>query len=73
MGIPMDDDDLGIDTEDVEVDGSDPITKFLEYIPLPRSKAKVSKEIDERKVTLYTPLLPDKIILKDSAWGRFQC
>ena len=58
----MDDEDLGIDTEDIEVEGFDPITKFPEYVPPCRGKAKVPKEIDESKATLYTPLLPDKIV-----------
>ena len=31
--IPMDDEDLGIDVEEVEAHGVDPITQFPAYIP----------------------------------------
>jgi len=32
--ILIDDEDLGVEVEDVEVEGSNPITKFSEYVPL---------------------------------------
>ena len=48
----MDDEDLGIDVEEVEAQGFDPITRFLEYVPLHKGKSKVPKDIDESKVPL---------------------
>ena len=43
---------------EVETHGVDPITWLLEYVPLLKGKAKVSKDIDERKSSLQTPFLP---------------
>jgi len=65
----MDHDDLGIDTEEIEVEGSDPITKFPKYVPPHRGKAKVPKDIGESKVTLYTPLLLEKIVFEGLQLG----
>ena len=31
--IPMDDEDVGMETKDVKIVGSDPITKLPEYVP----------------------------------------
>lgn len=47
--------------EDIDIEGFDPTSKLPEYIPPRRGKAKVPKNIDERKVTLHTSLLPNKI------------
>ena len=58
----MDDENLGVEVEEVEVEGFDPITRLPEYVPRCKGKTKTPKDIDESKVTLYTPLLPDKII-----------
>lgn len=58
----MDDEDVGIDIEEVEAQGADPITQFPEYVPLCKGKAKVPKDIDKSKVPLQTPLLPYEII-----------
>jgi len=48
--------------EDVEMEvetlGADPLTKLPAYVPLQKGKAKVSKDIDESKSSLQTPLLP---------------
>ena len=57
--IPVDDEDVGVETKDVEIEGSNTITKFPVYVPLRRGKTKVLKDIDESKVTLHTPLFPD--------------
>jgi len=48
--------------EDIDVEGSDPISKVPEYIPLLRGKTKFLKDIDGTKVTLHTPLLPNQFI-----------
>lgn len=68
--IPMDDEDIVMGTEDVEVERSDPISKLPEYIPLCRGKTKVSKDIDESKVTLHTPLLLEKIVFEGLHLGH---
>jgi len=52
---------MRIDTEHVEVEVFDLIIEFCEYVPPCRGKAKVPKNIEKSKVTLYTPLLSDKI------------
>lgn len=66
----MDDEDLGVEVEDVELEGSNPITKFPEYIPPCKGKTKVWKDIDERKVTLHIPLLLDEIVSEGPRLGR---
>lgn len=68
--IPMDDEDIAMETEDVEVEGSEPISKLSEYIPLHRGEMKVPKDIDESKVTLHTPLLPEQIVFEGSHLGH---
>jgi len=50
--IPMDDEDVGIYVEEVEAQGTNPITQLLEYIPPCKGKAKVPKDIDESKTPL---------------------
>ena len=67
--IPMDDEDLGVEVEEVEVEGADPITKLPEYVPQCKGKTKVPKDIDESKVTLHTPLLPDEIVFEGPCLG----
>lgn len=62
--IPMDDEDVGVDVEEVEARGANPITWLPEYVPLRKGKAKVLKYIDERKTPLQTPLLPDEIVFE---------
>ena len=66
----MDDEDLGVEVEEVEVKGFDPITKLLRYIPLRKGKTKVPKDIDESKVALDTPLLLDEIVFERPHLGR---
>lgn len=39
-----------------------PPTKLLAYVPSWKGNAKVTKDLDETKISLYTPLLPDNII-----------
>lgn len=68
--ILMDDEDLGIDVEEVEAQRANPITRLLEYIPLHKGKTKAPKDIDESKVPLQTPLLPDEIIFEELHLGR---
>lgn len=69
--ILMDDEDMEVEVEHVEVKGSNPITKFPEYIPPCKGKTKVSKDIDERKVALHIPLLLDEIFFKGQCLGWF--
>lgn len=63
-----------VDEEDVEMgvetQGADPITRLLEYVPPLKGKAKVLKDIDERKSSLQTPLLPDDIVFEGPHLGR---
>lgn len=67
--ILMDDEDVGVKMEDVEIEGSDPITKLLEYVPPHRGKPRLPKDIDESKVTLHTTLLLDQIVFKGPCLG----
>jgi len=60
--ILMDDEDFGVEVEEVEIEGFDVITKFPEYIHPRKGMIKVPKDINENKVTLHTPLLPDEIV-----------
>lgn len=60
----MNDEDLAMEVEDIEVKGSHPITKFPEYVPQHEGKTNVPKEIDESKVTLHIPLLPEEIFFE---------
>lgn len=53
-----------MEVEDVEVEGSDPITKFPEYVPPCKGKTKVPKDTDERKIALHIPLLLDEIVFE---------
>lgn len=58
--IQMDDEDVGVDLEEVEAQGVDPITQLPEYVPPQKGKAKVSKDINESNTPLQTPLLSDE-------------
>lgn len=60
----MDCEDFGMEMEDVEIVGSDPITKLPKYIPPCKGKTKVPKDIDKSKVALYTPLFLDQIMFE---------
>jgi len=66
----MEDEDLGVEVEDVEVEGSNPITKFPKYAPLCKDKTKVSKYTDKSKLALHIPLLLDKIVFEGPCLGR---
>ena len=55
---------------EVETQGVDPITRMLEYIPLCKGKAKVSKDIDESKSSLETSLLLDDIVFEGAHLRR---
>jgi len=48
-------------TEDIDAEGIEPITKFLEYIPPRKGKMKVSNDPDSEQFIIHTPLLPEKI------------
>ena len=54
---------------DVDVEGSDPISKPAKDIPPRRGKAKVPKGIDESKVTLNKPLFPNQIVFDRACLG----
>ena len=59
--IPMDDEDVGVEIEEISAQGTDPITRFPEYVPPRKPKSKVPKDIDESNTPLQTPPLPDEI------------
>lgn len=48
-------------TKDIDVDGVDPITKFIDYIRLRKGKTKVTKDLDTKKFISHTPLLRENI------------
>lgn len=62
----MDDEDVGMEVEEVEAQDVDPITRFLEYVPSWKPKSKVPNYIDESKTSLETPLLLDEIAFDGS-------
>ena len=68
--IPMDDEDVGVEMEDVEIEGFDSIIKLPEYILPRRDKSKVPKDIHESKVTLHTPLLPNQVVFEGPCLGH---
>lgn len=55
-------------TENIDIEGVDPISKLPEYIPLHQGKVKALKDPDEAKFLLNTPLLRENITLKVHAW-----
>lgn len=59
--IPMDDEDVGVQVEEVEAQCVDTITQLPEYVPPSKPKTKVPKDIDENKTPLQ--LLYFRIIL----------
>jgi len=65
----MDDEDVGIDVEEVEAQGFHHITWLPEYVPPRKGKTKVPKDIDESKVPLQTPLLLDEIVFEGLCLG----
>lgn len=67
----MDDEDVGIDMEEVVAQGAEPITPLPNYVPPRKGKNKVPKGNDERKVPLQTHLLSNEIVFEDRAWGGF--
>lgn len=67
----MDDEDMGVEVEDVEVKSTYPITKLPKYVPLRKGKTKVLKDIDESKVALHIPLLPNEIVFEGPFLGWF--
>ena len=58
-----------VEEEDVEMEvetlGANPLTRIPAYFPPQKGKSKVPKDIDERKSSLPTLLIPDDIILKE--------
>jgi len=66
----MDHEDIAVETKDVDIEGLDPISKLPKYIPPRRGKTKVPKDIDESKVTLHTPLLPNQIVFEGLHLGH---
>lgn len=52
-----------------ETQGADPIIQLSKYVPLRKGKTKVSKDIDERKRSLQTPLLPNDIVFEGTHLG----
>ena len=65
----MDDDDLGVEVEDVEFDSSDPVNKMPKYIPQCKGNTKESKDIDESKVSLHIPLMSNQIVFEGPCLG----
>lgn len=57
----MDDEDVGVEVEEVEAKGVDPITQLPKYVPLRKPKSKLPKDIHESKSPLQTPMLLEEI------------
>jgi len=68
--IPLDEEEVGIDVEEVEAQGVDPITQFLEYVPPCKGNTKAPKDIKERKVPLQTPLLSNENVSEGPRLGQ---
>ena len=54
---------------EVETQGVDPLTRLPAYVPPQKGKAKVPQDIDERKSSLQTPLLPNDIVFEGAHLG----
>lgn len=52
--------------EDIDIEGVDPISKLLEYIPLQQGKVMVPKDPNEGQFLLNTPLQPKNISFEGS-------
>lgn len=48
----------------------DPLTRLPAYVPPHKGKTKVPKDIDERKSSLQTLLLPDDIVFEGLHLGQ---
>jgi len=63
-----------VEEEDVEMEvetqGVDPLTRLPAYVPPWKGKAKVPKDIYERKSSLQNPLLPNDIIFEGAYLGQ---
>jgi len=59
INVDMEEIDMG--EEDIDVFGVGPISKLPPYVPPHRGTGKVPKDVNERKITLFTTLLPKKI------------
>lgn len=68
--ISMDEEDVGVEVEEVEAQGADPITWLPEYVPPRKGNTKVPKDINESKTPLQTPLLPDGIVFEGLRLAR---
>ena len=53
-----------------ETEGIFPLTNLPAYVPPWKGKAKVPKDLDERKISQQTPLLLDNIIFEGTHLGR---
>lgn len=49
---------------DIETEGMYPISKLPHYIPPPKGKVKITKDLDVDKFLIHTPLLLEKITFK---------
>jgi len=57
------------DTEE-EIEGIEPPTRLPTYVPPCKGQVNVPKDLDERKSSLQTPLLPNDIIFEGAHLGR---
>ena len=53
--ISMDDEDVGVDVEEFEAQGVDPITRLLEYVPLHKPKTKGVERHRQKQYPLANP------------------
>ena len=61
---------MGVDVEEVEAQGANRIAQLPKYVPPLKGKAKVLKDIDERKTPLQTPLFSYEIVLEGPCLAR---
>lgn len=59
--------------EDINAEGEECITKLPEYIHLREGKEKVTKDLDAKKFTISTTLLPKKVPFEGSLLARSHC
>lgn len=50
--------------------GVDPLTSLPTYVPAWKGKTRVPKDLDERKSSVKTPLLPDDIVFDGAHLGQ---
>ena len=66
----MDEDELTMGIENINIEGTKPISRLPPYIPPRKSTAKVTKDLDSLKFKVFTPLLLKEVPIKGELLAR---